>query len=282
MEYSRNERNQFGRDDQNKMEILEIFEYLNGKLPDGCKVNEGHIQIKFPDQSKRTHGFRKKNQLPKKDTKDTMTKDDLVQICHQVQKLSKHLYRGWMFTRIIIRKDDHLYDILGGLARMAEGSKYSRRMDDQDQKDWSQKEYLPYGWKSRSGSHVGKVNASNDMIHVGYTAAETIYVEEHFDIKTEDDLKKSIATIVYQEGNSDVDPYNAVIDTGCPKTVCGKTFMDAFIASKDKNIFIRRKYENQSFKFGDGKVYSSDMSHEIEVEIGGFKTTLETSDSLFG
>ena len=50
MEYSRNERNKFGRDDKNKMEILEIFEYLNGKLPDGCKVNEGHIQIKFPDQ----------------------------------------------------------------------------------------------------------------------------------------------------------------------------------------------------------------------------------------
>ena len=53
--------------------------------------------------------------------------------------------------------------------------------------------------------------------------------------------------------------------------------MDAFLASKGKNTFIKRTVEKQSFKFGDGNVYTSDMSHEIEVEIGGLKTTLETS-----
>ena len=83
--------------------------------------------------------------------------------------------------------------------------------------------------------------------------------------------------MVYQEGNLDIDPYNAVVDTGCPKTVCGKPFMDAFIASKGKYEHIKRSYENQSFKFGDGKIYNSNMNHEINVEIGGYKTTLNTS-----
>ena len=143
MEDSRNGANQSGRDDKNKMEVLDIFHYLNGKLPDGCTVNEGHIQIEFLDRSKKTHGFSKKNQVPKNGSKDTMTKEDLLQICHEVQKLSKRLYKGWRFTRIIIRKDDHLYDILGGLARMAKGSKNSQGMD--DQRKWSHDEYLPDG-----------------------------------------------------------------------------------------------------------------------------------------
>ena len=301
MDYSRNQKN--------KSEILDIFQHLNSKLPDGCKVNEGHIQIEFPDRPSKTHGFRKKYQIPKKDTNGTMSKDDLLQICHEVQKLSKHLYRGWRFTRIIISKDDGLYDILGGLAKMTKGSKDSRRMDGQrdcphegylpngwksksgsheekgskhswrmdDQRDWSNEEYLPDGWKLKRGSHEEKMNTQKKIIHVSYTGTNQEYVKEDFGIETEDDLKKSITTVVYQEGNPDVDPYNAVVDTGCPKTVCGKPFMDAFLASKGKNTVIKRRYENQSFKFGDGKVYTSNMSHEIEVEIGELKTTLETS-----
>ena len=135
MDSSRIEQNKSGRDDKNKIEILDIFQHLNTKLPEGCLVNEGHIQIEFSDRSKKTHGFKKKNQLPKPDTKDTMTKDDLLKICHEVQKLSKHLYRGWRFTRIIISKDDHLYDVLGGLARMAKESKH------------------PQGWMTRRVGH---------------------------------------------------------------------------------------------------------------------------------
>ena len=129
MEYSRNES---GRGDE-KAEVLDIFQFLNGKLPYGCIVNEGHIQIEFLDRSCKTHGFRKKNQIHRNDTKDTMTRDDLLKICHEVQNLTIRLYKGWRFTRIIIRKDDRLYDILEGLAKMANGSKYSWRMDDQKQ-----------------------------------------------------------------------------------------------------------------------------------------------------
>ena len=186
MDFSRNKSR---RDDKNKMEILDIFQHMNSKLPEGCQVIEGYIQIEFPDQSNKTHGFRKKNQLPKHDTKYTMTKDDLLQICHEVQKLSKHLYRGWRFTRIIISKDDHLYDILEGLARMTKGSKHSQRMD--NQRDWSQKEYMANGWKSKSGS--GKTNKPKDIINVSYTADDTKYVEDQYDNENEEDHKKCIS-----------------------------------------------------------------------------------------
>ena len=88
MGLSRNEHNKLGADDKNKTEFLEIFEHLNSKLPRGCIVNEGHIQIECLDRSRITHGFRKKNQIHRNDTKDTMTKDDLLKNCHEVQKLT--------------------------------------------------------------------------------------------------------------------------------------------------------------------------------------------------
>ena len=37
---------------------------------------------------------------------------------------------------------------------------------------------------------------------------------------------------VYNEGNCDIDPYKLVVDCGCPKTVAGRPWMDAFIESQ--------------------------------------------------
>ena len=105
----------------------------------------------------------------------------------------------------------------------------------------------------------------------------SVLTEQSFSYKTEEELKKHIAETLYQEGNIDVDPYCVIIDTGCPKTVCGKPFIDAFIESRGAGEVIKRKFEDQNFKFGDGKVYNSGLSHNLEVEIGSFKTTIETS-----
>ena len=221
MEYSRNES---GRGDE-KTEILDIFHYLNGKLPYGCTVNEGHIQIEFLDRSCKTHGFRKKNQIHKKDTKDTMTKEHLLKICQVVHKLSNLSYKGWRCTRIIVRKDDRLYNILEGLARMERRSRNSRRMEDQKQ-----------GWTGEK--------PSKKVYNVSYTAPEVLVFHEENILHSEnkEKLKESLNNLVYQEGNNDVDPYHAVVDTGCPKTVCGNPFMDAFIASKGDNFKVERKY----------------------------------------
>ena len=150
--------------------------------------------------------------------------------------------------------------------------------------DWKARSNLPDGWISKEnmphGRRFHELEPSKNTYEVSYapTEQEAVY-NKHDDIEidNEDDLKRLITDTVYQEGNIDVDPYNAVVDTGCPKTVCGKPFMDAFIASKGENEMVRRKYEDQNFKFGDGKVYKSNLSHEISVDIGGFKTTIETS-----
>ena len=52
--------------------------------------------------------------------------------------------------------------------------------------------------------------------------------------------------------------------------------MDAFTVVKGNDFKVGRKYEDENFKFEDGKVYNSSMSHSREVGIGELKTTLET------
>ena len=182
MGFSRNELNK-SETDGNKTEVLEIFHYLNSKLPDGCIVNEGHIQIEFRDRSRMTHGFRKKNRIHRNDTKDTMTKEDLLKICHEVQNLTIRLYKGWRFTRIIIRKDDRLYYILEGLARMAKGSKSSWRMDEQNKSrhnEWKPRSNIPPGWKVKTAV----VN------NISYSASDHIIDDELFEnnVTSEKDL----------------------------------------------------------------------------------------------
>ena len=154
----------------------------------------------------------------------------------------------------------------------------SSKRDDNLPEGWNfrKKSYhrdLPEEWRVKPKKPVKQMNV------VTYTASEYSDVHEESEEKFENDneLKERFTETVYQEGNTDVDPYNAVVDTGCPKTVCGKAFMDAFISSKGKHEQVRRKYEDQNFKFGDGNIYNSNLSHEIEVEIGDLKTTIETS-----
>ena len=51
----------------------------------------------------------------------------------------------------------------------------------------------------------------------------------------------------------------AVIDTGCPKTVCGTEWLNVYVdslSSKDRN-HIRSKKSSNRFRFGDGQMYKS-------------------------
>ena len=82
---------------------------------------------------------------------------------------------------------------------------------------------------------------------------------------------------MYKEGNSDIDPYQCIIDPGCPKTVAGKKWMDSFSETQDKNVIIRRHKENENFKFGPSKVYNSKENYEINVNIGKMETTMRVS-----
>ena len=51
----------------------------------------------------------------------------------------------------------------------------------------------------------------------------------------------------------------AIIDTGCPKTVCGAEWFNVYLeslSSKDR-AHIRHKRSSNKFRFGDGKIYRS-------------------------
>ena len=50
-----------------------------------------------------------------------------------------------------------------------------------------------------------------------------------------------------EEENKKVDPYRCIIDTGCPKTVAGEAWMDAYIESQGESVIIRTGKE-------DGKI----------------------------
>ena len=73
---------------------------------------------------------------------------------------------------------------------------------------------LPEGWRVKPKKPVKQMNG------VTYAASEDSDIHEESEEKIEnvDELKDRFTETVYQEGNTDVDPYNAVVDTGCPMT----------------------------------------------------------------
>ena len=90
-------------------------------------------------------------------------------------------------------------------------------------------------------------------------------------------VMKDIIEIVYNEGTHAINPYRAIIDSGCPKTVAGKPCLDAFIESKGDNIQVKRRKEREYFRFGPSKVFISSENYEIEVSIGTLKDTIKVS-----
>ena len=88
-------------------------------------------------------------------------------------------------------------------------------------------------------------------------------------------MDKDIVETIYNEGNVDIDPYEGVVDSGCPKTVAGKPWIDAFIESK--GITVQRNRENEYFRFGPSHTYKSEENYEIEVNIGDLKDIVKVS-----
>ena len=95
---------------------------------------------------------------------------------------------------------------------------------------------------------------------------------------TSDCENSDVIKEIYKEGNDKADPYHCFVDTGCPKTVAGQPWMDSYVESLgNKEYVIKRRREEDFFKFGPSDVYKSDMSHEISVEIGSMITTIKVS-----
>ena len=79
---------------------------------------------------------------------------------------------------------------------------------------------------------------------------------------------------VYKE---DIDPYTCIIDTGCPKMVTGRMWMDAYVKSRGEKVKIRTGKENENFRFGPSEIYKSEAYYEIEIEMKNLKDKIKVS-----
>ena len=81
-----------------------------------------------------------------------------------------------------------------------------------------------------------KPNQKRNEIHKVNFATSTSIQEEGDDFTT-----------ILHAGSSDSNPFCAIIDTGCPKTVAGRKWMDAFTETQGNPL--KRTCDNEKFKF---------------------------------
>ncbi len=63
---------------------------------------------------------------------------------------------------------------------------------------------------------------------------------------------------------------HAVVDSGCSKTVCGKTWFEDYIATLDRcdTLLVDKRRERRNFRFGDGENYESHFVYSFPIKIG--------------
>ena len=59
-------------------------------------------------------------------------------------------------------------------------------------------------------------------------------------------------------------------------TVTGRPWLDSFIESQD-NICLKVEQENEQFKFGPSKVYTSNANYEIDIKLGDLQDKVKVS-----
>ena len=72
---------------------------------------------------------------------------------------------------------------------------------------------------------------------------------------------------------------HAVIDSGCPKTVCGKAWLNLYMDTlcRSDQLLIEKYADDTSFRFGDKQVYISKEMMVIPIQLGPHKLRLMTS-----
>ena len=71
---------------------------------------------------------------------------------------------------------------------------------------------------------------------------------------------------------------NALLDSGCTKTVCGEVWLNEYLKTipAQKRNAIQSETSNKSFKFGDGKTVTSTKRMHLPVTLGKKEGTMET------
>ena len=151
-----------------------------------------------------------------------------------------------------------------------------RRNDSRGRNDSRRRSDNRYrGNDSRGGSSSNEVN----VVHYSKYCRDTIYDSSEVikeALKNCNDSERDFIEVIYSEGNCEVDPYKLIVDTACPKTVTGRPWMDAFIASKG-DVKVSLEKEDEKFRFGPSQVYKSKENYTIEVNIGDLKESIKVS-----
>ena len=111
--------------------------------------------------------------------------------------------------------------------------------------------YNPHPWRRYT-----KQRNHRDKEHKNENKEEIKRKDEDMNLAT--NLIHRTEYEIYKEGEENMDPYKCIVNTGCPKIVTGRTWMDAFTESKENSIGIKIRKENEKFRFGSSDIYKSE------------------------
>ena len=89
---------------------------------------------------------------------------------------------------------------------------------------------------SRSRDRSSRYRSSEEVNLINFS--EYVFLEpindsgSNIPVELDSDPEIKFIDHVYKEGNHDIDPSKGIIDSGCPRTVAGRPWLDAYIESK--------------------------------------------------
>ena len=111
-----------------------------------------------------------------------------------LEDINEHLYPGWKFSKVTVRKNGKMLNILK-IWKI-----WNLRMNKYT--ETGKREVARRRVESRLERKINMVNYENNI------AADEIF---EYDFKSE--FKKDFANIVYSGGNTDIDPSKGIVDT---------------------------------------------------------------------
>ena len=73
--------------------------------------------------------------------------------------------------------------------------------------------------------------------------------------------------VVYSTLNVSTNEHIAILDSGCPLSVCGRRWIEKFVQQYGKDSILRRVKEEERFKFGSSKIYDSTERVTLKVRM---------------
>ena len=68
--------------------VSDICRYMTTKLPAGCQLIDGHINIEYPSGPSVTHGVRRRTEISEHNIEESCNSDFMRKVVTDVQKIS--------------------------------------------------------------------------------------------------------------------------------------------------------------------------------------------------